>query len=79
MAQKTQAFVQKLYKEMTEISIVVEATMEEQVLNIGEVSKGFQVNIEDLQLQSTQGMPPKVRVGRERTTMTTITNIKKIE
>jgi hypothetical protein len=41
MAQKTQATVQKLYKEILGSPIVVEATMEEQVLNIGEVIKGF--------------------------------------
>jgi hypothetical protein len=42
MVQKTQAVIQKLYKEMPEVPIVVEATMEEQVLKIGEVIKGFQ-------------------------------------
>jgi hypothetical protein len=31
----------KLYKELPEVPLVVEATMEEQLLNIGEVIKGF--------------------------------------
>jgi cell fate (sporulation/competence/biofilm development) regulator YmcA (YheA/YmcA/DUF963 family) len=39
--QKTQATVQKLYKEIPEVPLVVEATMEEQVQMIGEVIKGF--------------------------------------
>jgi hypothetical protein len=41
IVQKTQVVVQKLYKEIPEVPIVVEDTMEEQVLNIGEVIKGF--------------------------------------
>jgi phage shock protein A len=41
MAQKTQATVQKLYKEILEVPIVVEDTMEEKVLKIGKVIKGF--------------------------------------
>jgi hypothetical protein len=48
MAQKRQATIQKLYKEIPEVRIVVEDTMEEKVLKIGEVIKGFQSNIEDL-------------------------------
>jgi hypothetical protein len=35
MVQKTQAIFHKLYKEMPKVLIVVEATMEEQVLKIG--------------------------------------------
>jgi hypothetical protein len=41
MVKKTQAIVQKLYKEIPEVPLVVEATMEEQVQMIGEVIKGF--------------------------------------
>jgi hypothetical protein len=41
IVQKTQAVVHKLYKEIPEVPIVVEATMEEQVLKINEVIKGF--------------------------------------
>jgi hypothetical protein len=50
MAQKTQAIFQNLYKEMAEVLIVVEVTMEENALKIGKVIKGFRLNIEDLQL-----------------------------
>lgn len=71
--------VQKLYKEMLEVPIVVEATMEEQVLKIGEFIKGFQSKIEDLQLWSTLGTPPEEREGRERTTIIVVANIKKVE
>jgi hypothetical protein len=60
IVQKTQEVVQKLYKAIPEVPIVVEATMEEQVLNIGEVIKGFRAQIEDLQLWSMPGMPPEV-------------------
>jgi hypothetical protein len=52
IVQKTQTTVQKLYKAIPEVPIVVEATMEEQVLKIGEVIKGFRVQIEDLKLWS---------------------------
>jgi chromosome segregation ATPase len=41
MVQKTQAIVQKLYKEVPEVPLVIEATMEEQLSKIGEVMKGF--------------------------------------
>jgi exonuclease VII large subunit len=41
MVKKTQATVQKLYKAIPEVPLVVEATMEEQVQMIGEVIKGF--------------------------------------
>jgi hypothetical protein len=41
MAKKTQETVQKLYKEIPEVPLVVEVTMEEQVQMIGEVIKGF--------------------------------------
>jgi hypothetical protein len=64
---------------MLEVLLVVEATMEEQVLNIGEVIKGFRSKNEDLQLRSMLGTPPKVIAGRERTMMIEVTNIKKIE
>jgi molecular chaperone DnaK (HSP70) len=79
IAQKTQATVQKLYKEIPEVPIVVEATMEEKVLKIGDVIKGFCEQIEDLKLWSMPGMPPEVCEGRERMEMTTISNIKKVE
>jgi hypothetical protein len=42
---KTQAIVQKLYKEVPEVPLVIEATMEEQLLNIGEFNKGFRDKI----------------------------------
>jgi hypothetical protein len=41
IAQKTQAPVHKLYKTILEVPIVVEDTMEEKVLDINEVIKGF--------------------------------------
>jgi hypothetical protein len=41
MVQRTQAVVQKLYKQVPEVPLVVEATMEEQLLKIGDVMKRF--------------------------------------
>jgi hypothetical protein len=79
IAHKTQEVVQKLYKAIPEVPIVVEDTMEEQVLKIDEVIKGFRVQIEDLQLWSIPGMPLEVQEGRERMATTTVTNIKKVE
>jgi hypothetical protein len=79
IAQKTQATVQKLYKVIPKVPIVVGATMEEKVLNIDEFIKGFRSHIEYLQLCSALGMRLEVREGRERIVITTVTNIKKIE
>jgi hypothetical protein len=42
----------KLYKQVPEVPLVIEATMEEQLLKIGEVMKRFREQIQDLQLQS---------------------------
>jgi DNA repair exonuclease SbcCD ATPase subunit len=79
MVQKTQEVVQKLYKEVPEVPLVIEATMEEQLLKIGEVIKGFREKIQDLQLRSMPEMPPEVHEGRVRMEMTTVSNIKKVE
>jgi len=68
-----------LYKEILEVPIVVEATMEEQVLKNCEVIKGFPMRIEDLQLRSTSGMPPEERERREKMALISIANIKKVE
>jgi isocitrate dehydrogenase kinase/phosphatase len=48
MAQKTQVVIQNLYKEILDVPIVVEATMEEHVLKISESIKGFNTKIKDL-------------------------------
>jgi hypothetical protein len=79
MEQKTQAPIQKLHNEMPKVLIVVEATMEEHVLNIGEFIKGFQSKTGDLHFRSTPGTPPEAREGRERTMMKSVANIKKVE
>jgi seryl-tRNA synthetase len=79
ITQKTQEVVQKIYKEILEVPIVIEATMEEHVLNIGEVIKGFRETIQDLQLMKMLGNPPEVYKCRERMEMTTVANINKIE
>jgi hypothetical protein len=77
--QKIQEAVQNLYKEIPEFPIVVEATMEEQVLNIGEVIKGLREQIQDLQLRNMPGTPLEMCKGRERMETTTIANIKRRE
>jgi hypothetical protein len=53
--------------------------MEEQVINIGEVIKGFHVQIDDLKLQSMPGTKHEVREGRKRMVMKIVANIKKVE
>jgi hypothetical protein len=68
-----------LYKEIPEVPLVVEATMEEQVQMIGEVIKGFQSQIEYFKIRIIPGSPPEVCKGRMRTTTTTVSHIKKIE
>jgi hypothetical protein len=42
--------MKNLYKVISEVPILVEATMEEKVLKIGDVIKGFYEKIEDLKL-----------------------------
>jgi len=48
MEHHIQMVFQNLYREILEAPIVVEVTMEEQVLNIGKVIKGLCTIIEDL-------------------------------
>jgi hypothetical protein len=79
MAQKIEVVIQNLYKEIPEVPLVVEATMEEHVSIIGEVIKYFHRKIENLQLCTVRGTLPEEREGTKRTTMTTIENIKKLE
>jgi hypothetical protein len=45
MVQKMQTNVQNLYKQVAEVPLVIEATMEEQFLKIGEVVKIFREKI----------------------------------
>jgi hypothetical protein len=61
------------------MSMVVESTLEEQVSNIMEVIKGFQTKIKDLESCKTPGTPLKEREQRERTSMTTLENIKELD
>ena len=58
MVQNTQEVVHKLHKELLEFPLVIEATMEEQLLKIGKVIKGFWEKIHDLQLRSIPEIPP---------------------
>jgi hypothetical protein len=53
--------------------------VEEQLLNIGEVIKGFREQIQDLQLRRTLGTPLEVHEGMVRMAMTTISHINKVE
>jgi seryl-tRNA synthetase len=59
MAQKTQATIQKMYKEIPKVPLVVEVSMEEQVLRISEVIKGFCIKIEDMQSRTMPGTSPE--------------------
>jgi len=79
MAQWIQTVVQNLYKEILEVPIVVEATMEEHVSRIGEVIKGFHTRIEDLQSHTALGTPLEERERRERIAMTMVANIKNLD
>jgi hypothetical protein len=71
--------IQKLYKEIPEVPMIVEATMEEQVSNIGEVIKGFCTKIEDLESCTVPGTPPEEREQREKTMQTSVAKIKILE
>jgi len=79
MAHKKQETIHKLNKEVPIIPLVVEDTMEDKMLNIGKVIKGFRENIEDLKLRSMPGTPLELCKGRVRMATKTISNIKKVE
>jgi hypothetical protein len=79
ISKKTQAVVQKLYKAIQKVPIVVEYTMEEQVLNIVKFIKGFRAQIEDFQLRSMSITSSKVREGKEKMVTIAVANIKNIE
>jgi hypothetical protein len=66
LAQKIQATVQNLYKEVPKVPLVVEATVEEKVSKISAVIKGIQNKITKLELCTLPGTPPKEREQRER-------------
>jgi hypothetical protein len=51
--------------------MVVEAMVEEHVVNISEDIKGLHMNITDLEVHTTPGMPPEERAQRERTAQIT--------
>jgi hypothetical protein len=70
---------QNLYKQVLEVPSVIEAKMEEWLLKIGEIMKGFRINIQDIQMNSTLGMPPEVHEGRLRMEMIAVAKIKKFE
>jgi len=59
--------------------MVVKETLEEHVSNIREFIKGLYTRIEDLESRNTWGMPPEENSQRERTIMTIIENIKKLD
>jgi len=71
--------LKKLYKSIHEVPIVVEATMEQKVIKMGEIIKGFQEYIQDLQLSNMPGTQLEMRKGRERMETTIVAKIKKIE
>jgi uncharacterized protein (DUF3084 family) len=79
MAQKVHATIQKLYKEVPEVPMVVEAMVEEQVVNISEAIKGLHMKITELEVRTTPGTPPEERAQRERTAQTTVEKIKILE
>jgi hypothetical protein len=79
MAHRIQTVVQKLYKAISKVPTVVEAIMEEHVSRIDEVIKGLCTRIEDMQSRSTPGTLPEERAGRERSAMTAVANIKKLD
>jgi hypothetical protein len=74
-----QTVIQKLYKEIPEVPMVVEAIMEEHISRIGEAIKGIFTRIEDLKSHSTLRTPPEEREERERIAITMVVNIKKLD
>jgi hypothetical protein len=71
--------IQKLYKEIPEVLMVVEATLEEHVSKISEVIQGFCTRIKELEVCTTPGTPPEEKEQRERTTITSVASIKSLD
>jgi len=72
----------KALQEKDEVESMVQKTqdtMVEQLLNIGEVNKGFREKILDLKLRITHGTPPKVHEWRVRMETIVVFHNKKIE
>jgi hypothetical protein len=67
MAQKVHTSIQQLYKEVPEVPLVVEAMVEEHVVNISESIKGISMNIIEMELRATPGTTSEEREKRERT------------
>jgi hypothetical protein len=79
MVKHIQMAIQKMYKEIPEVPIIVEATMEEHVSNIGEVIKGFRSKIEDFESHTVPRTPPEEREQRENLMHASFANIKILE
>jgi hypothetical protein len=67
MAQKVYTTLQKQYKEVPEVLMVVESTMEEKVGNISDDIKGLRTNTIDFEVHATPRKSPEERAQRERT------------
>jgi DNA repair exonuclease SbcCD ATPase subunit len=78
MAQQIQTVVQNLCKEILEVPMVVEDTMEEKVSRIDEVIKGLHTKIEDLESCTMLGTHLEEKEQREKKTTTSVVNIKSL-
>jgi hypothetical protein len=74
--ERIQYAIQKVYNDIPEVPMEIDAPIEEKVSNISESIQGFHANIVDLEACTTPGTPPK---EREKTSTTTVENIKSLE
>jgi hypothetical protein len=74
--ERVQQAIQKIYREILEIPMVIEATIKEHIYNISEVIKEFCNNIGELEARTTPGRPTEEKEQRDRTSITSVAIIK---
>jgi hypothetical protein len=79
MVERIQIVIQKLCKEIPQVSMVVESTLEEHVSKIIEVIQGFCTRIRELEVRTTSRKPHEEKEQRERTSITSVTRIKTLD
>jgi len=71
--------IQKLYKVILEVTMVVDATLEEHVSKISEFIQGFHTRIREFKVHTIPGTPPEEKEERERKTITSVEKIKSLD
>jgi hypothetical protein len=70
--------IQKIYREILEIPVVIEATIEEQIKKTSEVIQGFCNRIRESGMRATPGTPTEEKEKREIKSITLFSSIKSL-